>query len=58
MIPARSALLFIPLFCLLFSADPLAAQNKDEAMELYYSANALYNRKLGSPPCPQRLNSG
>ena len=43
--------LLIPVcmsFLLLSSHEPLLGQNQEKALKLYYSANALYNRKLYS----------
>ncbi len=42
------AVVFLPVLFLPTVCPALFAQEKDRAMELYYSANALYNRKLYS----------
>lgn len=44
----RFSPLILFLLCALLFPAPIRAQEKDGALELYYSANALYNRKLYS----------
>jgi len=48
MIPSRSILFLLLGITVigLIPMNPASAQNQDEALKLYYSANALYNRKL------------